>query len=216
MTPAERDARMRAYYRDRFREHGETPRGVDWNGHETQQVQFTQLLRLMTSDDEAVVNDLGCGYGALADRLAVDLPSARYHGYDLNADMIDAARARHAGDDRVTFDVADRPLHDADYGVASGIFTLRLDRSDDECLADMTASLDTLAATSRRGLAFNCLTSYSDASHMKEHLYYPDPRDLFDLCKRRYARNVALLHDYDLYGFTMLVRFEVAPRGATT
>jgi hypothetical protein len=26
------------------------------------------------------------------------------------------------------------------------------------------------------------------------------------LCKRRFSRNVALLHDYDLYEFTVLVR----------
>ena len=209
MTPAERDARMRDHYRDRFRAHGATPHGVDWNGDATQQVQFTQLLRVVVFDrDGTSLNDLGCGYGALADRLADEQPDARYHGYDLNAEMIDAARARHAGRDRVAFDVADRPLHDADYGVASGIFTLRLGRSDDACAADMRASLDALAATSRRGFAFNCLTSYSDAPRMKDYLYYPDPRDVFDLCKRRYARNVALLHDYDLYGFTMLVRFD--------
>jgi hypothetical protein len=29
---------------------------------------------------------------------------------------------------------------------------------------------------------------------------------LFDLCKRRYSRNVALLHDYEIYEFTILVR----------
>ncbi|MBC7939785.1 MAG: class I SAM-dependent methyltransferase, partial [Chitinophagaceae bacterium] len=39
--------------------------------------------------------------------------------------------------------------------------------------------------------------------------YYPDPLDLFDVCKRRFSRNVALLHDYGLYAFTILVRKEL-------
>jgi hypothetical protein len=41
---------------------------------------------------------------------------------------------------------------------------------------------------------------------MRPDLYYGDPCALFDHCKRRYARNVAVLHDYGLYEFTILVR----------
>jgi hypothetical protein len=68
------------------------------------------------------------------------------------------------------------------------------------------ATLDVLDRASIRGFAFNSLTAYSDADRMRPHLYYPDPCELFDLCKRRYSRNVALLHDYGLYEFTILVR----------
>jgi hypothetical protein len=31
---------------------------------------------------------------------------------------------------------------------------------------------------------------------------------LFDLCKRRYSKHVALYHDYGLYEFTVVVRRE--------
>ena len=41
---------------------------------------------------------------------------------------------------------------------------------------------------------------------MRGHLYYADPASVFDLCMRRYSRHVALLHDYGLYEFTILVR----------
>jgi hypothetical protein len=47
---------------------------------------------------------------------------------------------------------------------------------------------------------------YSDPERMRAHLYYADPCRLFDHCKRRYSRHVALLHDYGLYEFTILVR----------
>ena len=120
--------------------------------------------------------------------------------------MIAAARVRFASNPAVTFEVADRPLTEADFGVASGTFTLRLGRSDEQCLASMTEALDAIDSTSRAGFAFNCLTSYSDAPKMRDYLYYPDPCVVFDLCKRRWSRHVALLHDYGLYAFTMLVR----------
>jgi hypothetical protein len=96
----------------------------------------------------------------------------------------------------------------SDYGVASGIFNVRLGRTDAEWQAYIEHMLDQLDRTSRLGFSFNCLTSYSDADRMRPDLYYADPCRLFDFCKRRYARNVALLHDYGLYEFTMLVRKE--------
>ena len=57
-----------------------------------------------------------------------------------------------------------------------------------------------------RGFSFNFLTKYSDADHMRPDLYYADPGFIFDVCKRRFSRNVAILHDYDLYDFTVVVR----------
>ncbi|RYZ15439.1 MAG: hypothetical protein EOO70_06815 [Myxococcaceae bacterium] len=61
-------------------------------------------------------------------------------------------------------------------------------------------------ASSRKGFAFNCLTSYSDPPFMRDYLHYADPCFYFDLCKRTYSRQVSLLHDYGLYEFTLLVR----------
>ena len=58
----------------------------------------------------------------------------------------------------------------------------------------------------RRGLAFNILTSYSDPDKMRPDLYYADPRWFFDYCKRNFSPEVALLHDYGVYEFTMYVR----------
>ena len=59
---------------------------------------------------------------------------------------------------------------------------------------------------SKFGFSFNALTSYSDAAFMKAELYYSNPGWLFDYCKTRFAKNVALLHDYSQYDFTILVK----------
>ena len=62
--------------------------------------------------------------------------------------------------------------------------------------------------TSSRGFSFNCLTKYSDAEKMMDNLFYADPCDLFDYCKWNFSKQVALLHDYGLYEFTIIVRKE--------
>jgi hypothetical protein len=63
-----------------------------------------------------------------------------------------------------------------------------------------------MASLATRGLAFNVLTLYSDPEHRRRELHYADPLALFDFCKKELAPRVALLHDYPLYEFTILVR----------
>lgn len=192
------------YYSEKLAHHGETPKGVDWNGEESQFLRFEQLRRIIQEPADFSVNDLGCGYGAFLDYLGQG--SFRYVGIDVSEQMVLAARARHANRTNARFLQAAEPDEIADYGVASGIFNVRLGRADEEWLDYLQSTLDVLHATSKSGFAFNCLTSYSDEHKKRDYLYYADPCRLFDLCKRRYSRNVALLHDYGLYEFTMLVR----------
>lgn len=194
------------YYSEKLAELGETPRGVDWNGEESQTLRFGQLCTIIDTSNHFSINDLGCGYGALYDFLTNKYQEFSYSGIDVSESMIRAAEQRYKDKSQARFILSSEPDKVADYGIASGIFNVRMGRSDDEWRSYLEATLDKLDQTSRIGFTFNCLTSYSDADKMRDYLYYADPCVLFDLCKRRYSRNVALLHDYGLYEFTILVR----------
>lgn len=197
------------YYSAKLAEHGTTPQGVDWNGEEGQILRFEQLSKIIARPANFSINDLGCGYGSLFDYLMPHYSDFSYHGFDVSGDMVRAAQGRYTGNNNAQFVVASAPSALADYGVASGIFNVRLGRSDSEWREYLETTLDVLDRSSRLGFAFNCLTSYSDQDKMRDYLYYADPCVLFDLCKRRYSRHVALLHDYGLYEFTILVRKEL-------
>lgn len=195
------------YYAEKLAEHGDTPRGVDWNGEESQTIRFEQLCKIIGSDKtNFTLNDLGCGYGALLDYLQDKYSTLTYLGVDVSPEMIRAAGQRHAAAPRARFISSAKPDHVSDYGVASGIFNVRQGRSNAEWYDYLQSTLDVLDSTSRFGFSFNCLTSYSDEDKKRDYLYYADPCLLFDLCKRRYSPQVALLHDYGLYEFTILVR----------
>ncbi|OOE39541.1 SAM-dependent methyltransferase [Salinivibrio kushneri] len=195
------------YYSNKLASHGNTPQGVDWNGGESQFLRFEQLCRIINSHNDRVsVNDLGCGYGALLDFLTSKYKKAYYTGVDVSPEMIKAAQLRHQSNSNAQFIVGSRPDVKADFGIASGIFNVRLGQNDSKWFEYLEDTLDTLNSTSLHGFAFNCLTSYSDEDKKRDYLYYADPCKLFELCKRKYSRNVALLHDYGLYEFTILVR----------
>lgn len=203
------------YYERRLRENGPTPRGVDWNGAESQQLRFAQLVRIIQadhgteSDRPVTLNDLGCGYGALLTFLAEQGLHIDYEGTDLCEPMVQAARARHAGVANARFRIGGACSRMADYSVASGLFNVRQDVPLPLWEKFIHDTLDDLDRSSSRGFAFNCLTSYSDAEKMRPHLHYCAPEEIFRHCKNRFSRNVALLHDYGLYEFTILVRKQV-------
>ena len=199
---------VNTYYTGRLAEHGPTPRGVDWNSGESQQLRFEQLLRVCDLDASPVLGDYGCGYGALHDHLQQRGFHGAYRGFDISAAMIETAQHRSAKDGKAKFDTKERVLADADFVVASGIFNVKLQSSLHDWQAYVFQTMDRLAEIGRRGFAFNALTSYSDPERMRPDLYYPDPCVFFDRCKRRYSRHVALLHDYGLYEFTILVRHQ--------
>lgn len=195
---------VQRYYSEKVVEHGPTAKGVDWNDTVSQELRFDQLLKVVDVSSPFSVNDYGCGYGALADHLAQRGHDFTYTGYDISDEMLERARSLH----RHRFLGRDDELEPADYTVASGIFNVKLGAPVEEWEAHVFQTLTRLDELSTRGFAFNLLTSYSDAERMRDDLYYADPRAVFDHCKRTFSRWVALLHDYGLYEFTMLVRKE--------
>jgi SAM-dependent methyltransferase len=203
------------YYAEKLAKYGGTPRGVDWNSDESQQLRLSQLLRVVYDgiepDGECSVLDYGCGYGALAGRLLASSQPFRYVGFDVCTPMIEAARVA-VTDARCVFTDCADALEPVDYTVASGIFNVRLDAPEEQWAAHVVATITRLAQLSRRGFAFNMLSCYADVERMRDYLYYADPGEYFRLCKERWSRNVALLHDYDLYEFTVLVRLGSEPK----
>ena len=200
---------MSAYYAEKIVAHGATPSGVDWNSQASQELRFEQLLKLIEEPNTFSLNDYGCGYGALALYLRAEQYDASYVGFDVSAEMLAVARSRTENLPGCRFVTDDAVLEAADYTVASGIMNVKLDVSSDAWEAHVLATLDRLNELSVLGFAFNVLTSYSDADRQRSDLYYADPCVLFDHCKRRYSRHVALLHDYGLYEFTVIVRKQI-------
>ncbi len=199
-------ASVRAYYEDRIRTFGPTPRGVDWNTAESQTLRFRQLLRVCDRRSTFSVIDYGCGYGALADYLEAEGCTFDYTGLDVCPAMVAVALERNRGRAGRRFLTDESGLAAADYALASGVFNVKLENSDEDWRRYVFATLDRLNALARRGFAFNCLTRYADRERMRPDLHYADPTALFDRCKTRFSAAVALLHDYPLYEFTILVR----------
>lgn len=189
------------YYTSKLTIHGATPKGVDWNSEESQNLRFKQLLKLVTEEQNYSILDYGCGYGALCSFIDKD---STYTGFDISSKMLEIAMKRNPNHQWLS----KKPNHTFDYVVASGLFNVKLNHNDFEWREYIITTIQEFNNLCSKGFAFNLLSSYSDKEKHREDLHYANPLELFDYCKTNFSKYVSLIHDYPLYEFTILVKKE--------
>ncbi|HEX2833288.1 MAG TPA: methyltransferase domain-containing protein [Thermoanaerobaculia bacterium] len=194
------------YYESKLASFGATPQGVDWKDEASQRLRFSQLVRALGVDLHAApkIIDFGCGYGALVPFLREQAPHFIYTGFDASEAMVAQANSLYGSEDvRFTSAWEDVPL--SDFVIASGIFNVRLETSESAWWAYVQKTLTMIAPKASAGFAVNFLTSYSDEDRKRPDLFYANPGIVLDWCKTHVSRWVSLLHDYELYEFTVAV-----------
>ncbi len=195
------------YYSSKIKTFGLTPKGVDWNSEDSQNLRFRQLMNVINVNERFSILDYGCGYGALLPVLQKRHPDVDYTGYDISLEMIDSARKLYGeGNSKWIMQLGSEKF---DFTVASGIFNVKLSHKADQWQNYIYQTLDVMNEKTIQGFSFNMLTSYSDKSHMRNDLYYADPEQMLNYCKLNYSKYVAILHDYPLYEFTVIIRKNV-------
>jgi SAM-dependent methyltransferase len=194
------------YYASKLAAHGSTPQGVDWNGVESHERRHRQFFRLLDGSPAASVIDLGCGFGDFLRFLRAEGHQGRFIGYDIAPSMIEKARELHGEAADHEWRIGAEPTEVADFAIASGIFNVKGDIPNESWVRYVQRTIDVLARAGRRGFAFNVLSLSSDPDRRQPKLYYADPVEMLGYCLSKYGRSVALLQDYGLYEFTIVVR----------
>jgi len=199
---------VEAYYSARVAKHGATPLGVDWSCWATQNLRFVQLLKLCDFSGPFALNDIGCGYGALAAYLAMRHATTAidYLGVDLSQAMVRRARRRFSGSGR-RFVVATSSPRVADYSVASGVMNVSLGHPR-EVWEDFVATiLREMRRASRRGFSVNFINADIDTVHdLADGLYRTTAQRWIDFCEGELGCSVETIDGYGMREFTLLIR----------
>ena len=211
MSIDETQKKLNEYFSEKLDTFGATAKGVDYNGEQAQYIRFAELVKVIDPTSKFSVIDYGSGYGAMFEFINKQGWDFEYYGVDLIEKMVIAGREKYKEFSNVHFTADEKELPAADYLVAASIFNIKLDLPYDDWQNFICETLPRMNALCVKGFSFNMLTKYSDADRMAQRpdLFYGDPLFFFDFCKRNFSRNVALLHDYGLYDFTILVRKDV-------
>jgi SAM-dependent methyltransferase len=194
------------YYTDKILQHGPTPAGVDWKSAESQDLRFAQLAKIIEPDNDTFsVLDYGCGFGSLYGFLQKYFQNFSFTGFDISGEMLKEAEKLYPSGPSIQW-TNQTGSEKYDYLISSGIFNVKNAYSDADWLAYILDVLHQMDKLTTKGFSFNVLTSYSDEDKKRPDLYYADPLYIFDYCKRHFSKRVALLHDYPIYEFSILVR----------
>lgn len=194
------------YFEGCLATHGDSAKGVDYNGTESQSQRF-EILSAIAPLSGCSVLDVACGLGHFYDftqQKGIEL--AAYKGVDITPGMIKHAQARHPQLEFAQADILAMPAPSAplfDYVVCCGLFHLRANNSALEWQEFCQTMIQRMYRYARRGLAFNMMTDQVD--FQIDRLYYADPTYYFNFCRHSLSRRVTLRHDYPLYEFTLYI-----------
>ena len=191
------------HYESQLRQHGPTARGMNWKDEASQSLRFRILCDICDLNGLSV-HEVGAGAGHLYDYLQTEDIQANYSGSDLSGEMVRAAKQRHPV---VCFDRRDILLESEspsyDVVVCSGLFFVRLDHSDADWQEFVYDMIRRMYDSCRVGIAFNLMTDQVD--FRTDNLYYSDPGQTLDFCRRELSRFVTVRHDYPLYEYPTYV-----------
>jgi SAM-dependent methyltransferase len=200
MSGAADDVKTVEVFSDSLRRHGQDYRALNWGSREGQENRFRILCEIGLANGDSLL-DVGCGLGDLYAYLRLQGVAAEYSGLDITPDMIASASRRFR---EVPFrcgsllDGFEAPSGGFDYVFASGIFYLREERP----FEHLQASVARMFALARKGVAFNCLSAWSEAEGGE---YREDPLRCLAFC-RSLTPWVVLRHDYHPGDFTVYLR----------
>ena len=115
MTIDDTQKKLNEYFSEKLQTFGATPKGVDYNGPEAQEIRFEQLVKVIDSSVPLSVIDYGCGYGAMFDFLLKKGWDFEYYGVDLIEKMVLSGREAHKEFPNAHFTPHEKELSKADY-----------------------------------------------------------------------------------------------------
>ena len=208
--------KLAAHYAAKLSDFGATARGVDWGSELAQTIRFQQLLRLFPShffdppvSDATlpVIVDFGCGYGGFYPFLQQKMKIPfQFVGIDALEEMIEMAKKTYPSQSNLEWTTLFSEEKKVNYITASGVFNVKADISNQDWQEYVISLLSKFDAAATDGFAFNLLSLYSDVPKRRDYLFFADALFFFDYCKKNFSQNVALLHDYGHWDFTIIVK----------
>jgi SAM-dependent methyltransferase len=195
---------VRDHYESALEAGGDDGQIVGWRNRQAQLQRFMVISDVLRGLPFRSVSDFGCGSGEFLTYLRTAGWSGDYFGVDLSPKMIDVARSRFATDNRAYFEAGTRSSP-ADVTVASGVFNVSLDESQNTWLRYCREILREMWLLSSLAVVFNMLSLDSDLVRRKNGLAYFDPTEWLEFCRAELSSHLRLDQTYGQYDFTIAV-----------
>jgi len=199
------------YYLSKFLIHGISPKALSWNDTSSQYLRFNYLSQLFKYEINSnfSVHEVGCGLGHYYNYLRESLIVCDYSGSDIVPQFINYCQKNIPNSPFYLQSIVDnfenlkKTIGGRDYYILSGTFNTKDNNSINHWEKFVYAGIANMFSLSKKGVAFNFLTSHSD--YFDNKLYYANPTKIFSWCTKNLSRFINISHDQPLYEFTVYV-----------
>jgi SAM-dependent methyltransferase len=184
--------RLKGHYKTLFKKHGDSSQAVQWTDRGSHFKRF-EILKSISDDINSVI-DLGCGLAHLYEYMLNGGYKGKYLGLDFVPEFIEANKDKYKGVKQVNFELFDITKDnlptDYEYVIVNGVFNNKQKNNKEFMLNSIVKMFNAC----KKGVAFNAMSTYVD--FFDDDLYYSDPLEIFDFCKKNLTRKITLRHDY--------------------
>jgi SAM-dependent methyltransferase len=196
---------------DLFAQHGDSHRGLGYprlEGFDARYRVYLDVTRFRPANaGKCTMLDIGCGTGRLLDEIkASGRIDIIYRGVDLSPVLLEAATKKHPDGDFICgdpFDLEEIWSATPDYVVFGGIFTCKLEMSEEQMIDYMIRLLRLAFTHCRRGLVFNVMSFHVD--WQREDLFHVPFDRMAQILQANLNRNYIFRADYGLYEYAVYV-----------
>lgn len=183
---------LKKHYQELFEAHGDKPESVQYSDSGSQNRRF-EILSQVAPELNSVI-DIGCGLAHMYSYLKSKGFNGKYYGLDFVPEFIQFNKQKYKDDSNTLFKEFDITKDEIpggyDYILLSGVFNNKMDDN----RSFMLNAIKKMFNACNKGIAFNAMSTYVD--FMVDDLYYTNPVEVFDFCKKELSKKVTLRHDY--------------------
>ena len=161
-----------------------------------------------SSGIEYSVLDFACGTSAFYEYLnsMPQIAKINYTGLDINNELIECARQKYPKNKYLSGDILnDKSVIKGkfDYITINGLFTQKLDLSDDEMFSFWKDIISSLWNYCSKGIAFNTMSQFVD--YKRDGNYHLQISAAGEFLKNNISSNFIIRNDYNLYESTFYI-----------
>jgi SAM-dependent methyltransferase len=195
-------------YKNRFKKHQNSPKGVFWNSKLSQDLRLNIILdNIIKHSLSKMVSiaDVGCGYGRLFEIIkerGLD-KKIQYNGFDINKEMIIHCSKRKQFK-KASFGIRTYPSQNFDYVIMSGTYNLAPIKNINIWENYIIENLKSNWGCTKKALIFNCLINHE--RRIKKNLYYTELSWIKGVCENNFGNFECFKHNLLPNDITIIIK----------
>lgn len=192
------DEIVKDFFNKLVEKHGYSPKSLAYSGEKSQKIKFNIVTEVGIEDNCSVL-DVGCGFGDYFNYLKQrGIKNVKYCGIDISNKIVDLAKEKNSLVNVIQGNVLDLSDDEKyDYVISLGFNAVKTGSN----WETLTQVLDKMWKLSKKGIAYNAVSTFSEAKPRK--IYFVSPAKVIDYIMNNLTYKVVFRHDYMPHDFTI-------------